>query len=89
MATKIKLYNPGNSPVVYTVPGNSLGGNERVEVDALDKVGTRVVAKGWVIDETPADPGDAPDEAAPAKAAPAKGRKAASDSGESAGSDSV
>jgi hypothetical protein len=43
------IYNPGNSPVVYSDDGKILGGDERVEVASLDKHGKRAVAHGYIV----------------------------------------
>jgi hypothetical protein len=43
------IYNPGNSPVVYSNDGKILGGDERIEVASLDKHGKRAVAHGYIV----------------------------------------
>lgn len=43
------IYNPGNSPVVYSDDGKILGGDERIEVASLDKHGKRAVAHGYIV----------------------------------------
>lgn len=43
------IYNPGNSPVVYSDDGKILGGDERIEVASLDKHGKRALAHGYIV----------------------------------------
>lgn len=56
-SSKVSLYNPGNSPVVYTKTGHVLGGDERAEVDSLDEVGQRAVDHGYLVNESVAEDG--------------------------------
>lgn len=43
------IFNPNSSPVVYSDKGHTLGGNERREVDKLDKHGKRSVEHGYIV----------------------------------------
>jgi hypothetical protein len=97
------IYNPNNSPVVYSEDGRILGGDDRIEVDSLDRHGERALAHGYlmVLDEekaeeeaAPAEEEDAPgvDANAPAKPArrpSAKGKAKDGDSGASDGSETA
>jgi hypothetical protein len=95
------IFNPNNSPVVYSDDGHILGGGERIEVSALDKHGKRAVAHGYIIilDEETAEENAAAteEEEAPGKedGTPARASRRSSkaakakdeDSGASAGSE--
>lgn len=47
--TRVTLYNPGSTSVVYTLTGHVLGGDERITVDKLDVVGERAVKHGYLV----------------------------------------
>jgi hypothetical protein len=91
------IYNPSNSPVVYSENGHILGGDDRIEVDALDKHGKRAVDHGYLIvleeekaEEDQADEAPGRDAAASPASTRAKASKAkpkAEDSGASTGSE--
>jgi hypothetical protein len=51
-ATKVALFNPGPTPVVYSDQGHILPGAEHRDVDSLDEVGLRAVAEGLLVNET-------------------------------------
>jgi hypothetical protein len=85
---KIEIYNPANSPVVYSNSGHILGGDDRVEVDALDEHGQQCVANGYLVvmsDGAEDEPKniEAKDSAPPSK--PAR-RSSAKDKSEAGGS---
>lgn len=96
------IFNPLNSPVVYSDDGHILGGGERREVDKLDKHGERALKHGYIIilDEEDTEENTAASEeeeasgkedAAPARAS-RRGSKAKpkdEDSGASDGSESA
>jgi hypothetical protein len=51
--SKITLFNPEQTPLVYDAEGRIVGGAERVEVDELDEVGQRAVEVGLLVREEP------------------------------------
>ena len=50
--SKITLFNPGNTAVVYSEDGRIVAGAERVEVQELDATGQRAVERGYLVNET-------------------------------------
>jgi hypothetical protein len=94
------IFNPWNSPVVYSNDGHILGGGERREVESLDKHGERAVKHGYIVildeEESQEDPAATEEEEAPGKedATPARASRRSSkakakdeDSGASTGSE--
>lgn len=51
MASKITLFNPEDTPMVYDAAGRTVAGAERVEVEELDPVGQRAVDAGVLVHE--------------------------------------
>lgn len=66
------IFNPLNSPVVYSDDGHILGGGERREVDKLDKHGERALKHGYIII---LDEDDTEENAAPAEKEEASGKE--------------
>ena len=95
------IFNPLNTPVVYSDDGKILGGGERIAVDSLDKHGERSVEHGYIIildgeqdaeeaasaEEEEASGKDDPTPARAGRRAAAKGKPKDGDSGASTGSD--
>lgn len=95
------IFNPHNTPVVYSNDGKILGGGERIEVASLDKHGERALAHGYIIvldgDDaeeeaatTEEEDASGKEDAAPARASrrtSTKGKAKEEDSGASTGSD--
>lgn len=52
----IVLFNPEQTPAVYSEDGRTVGGAERVTVDKLDPVGQRAVDTGLLVREEPQKP---------------------------------
>lgn len=80
---KITLFNPEQTPTVYSEDGRSVGGAERVTVDELDSAGQHAVDTGLLVREEPEK-----DEPATASkdAPPSKDEKSGDDSGSGASS---
>lgn len=48
-APPLTIVNPGTVSMVYDLVGHSLGGGERVDVSAVDRVGQQAVRNGYLL----------------------------------------